>query len=131
MKFTGVRRHDSKNFLYAIDDLGRNGFGISPPNFCLDSAHYNIPTYILLEHWDINALIDINGRAKSSDNAPDDITFNKNGHQLCKAGHQMCSWRNDPIKDAHKYRCPLKCGHIMIALMTRNALREPMDAPFT
>ena len=30
-----------------------------------NSAHDNIPTYELLEHWDINALIDINGRAKS------------------------------------------------------------------
>ena len=112
MKFTGARRHDSKNFLYAIDDFGRNAFGISPKNICLDSAHDNIPTYELLEHWDINALIDINGRAKSSENAPDDITFNKEGHPLCRAGHEMCPWGNDPVKDAHKYRCPLRCGHV-------------------
>ena len=112
MKFTGARRHDSKNFLYAIDDFGRNAFGISPKNICLDSAHDNIPTYKLLEHWGINALIDINGRAKSSENAPDDITFNKKGHPLCRAGHEMCPWGNDPVKDAHKYRCPLKCGRI-------------------
>lgn len=70
MKFTDARRHDSKNFLYAIDDFGRNAFGVSPKNVCLDSAHDNIPTYELLERWDINALIDINGRAKSSENAP-------------------------------------------------------------
>lgn len=112
MKFTSARRHDSKNFLYAIDDFGRNAFGLSPKNICLDSAHDNIPTYELLEHWDINALIDINGRAKSSENAPDDITFNKKGHPVCKAGHEMCPWGNDPVKDAHKYRCPLKCGRI-------------------
>ena len=112
MKFTDARRHDSKNFLYAIDDLGRNAFGISPKNVCLDSAHDNIPTYELLEHWDINALIDINGRAKSSENAPDDITFNKSGHPICPAGHEMCPWGNDPIKDAHKYRCPLRCGRV-------------------
>ena len=112
MKFTSARRHDSKNFLYAIDDFGRNTFGISPKNICLDSAHDNIPTYELLERWDINALIDINGRAKASENAPDDITFNKNGHPLCQAGHKMCPWGNDPIKDAHKYRCPLRCGRI-------------------
>ncbi len=112
MKFTSARRHDSKNFLYAIDDFGRNAFGLSPKNVCLDSAHDNIPTYGLLEHWDINALIDINGRAKSSANAPDGITFNKEGHPLCKAGHEMCPWGNDPVKDAHKYRCPLKCGRI-------------------
>lgn len=43
MKFTDARRHDSKNFLYAMDDLGRNGFGLSPKNVCLDSAHDNIP----------------------------------------------------------------------------------------
>lgn len=27
-------------------------------NFCLDSAHDNLPTYRLLEHWEINTLID-------------------------------------------------------------------------
>ena len=112
IKFTDARRHDSKNFLYAIDDFGRNAFGISPKNICLDSAHDNIPTYELLERWDINALIDINGRNKSSENAPADITFDKDGHPLCLAGHKMSPWGNDPIKDAHKYRCPLKCGRI-------------------
>ena len=112
IKFTDARRHDSKNFLYAIDDFGRHCCGLSPKNICLDSAHDNIPAYELLEHWDINALIDINGRAKSSENAPADITFDKTGHPLCPAGHKMCPWGNDPVKDAHKYRCPLKCGRI-------------------
>lgn len=77
MKFTDARRHDSKNFLYTIDDFGRHSFGLAPVNLCLDSAHDNLPTYELLEHWDINALIDINGRAKTSSNAPDDVTFDK------------------------------------------------------
>ena len=43
---------------------------------------------------------------------PYDITFDKDGHPLCLAGHKMSPWGNDPIKDAHKYRCPLKCGRI-------------------
>lgn len=38
-----------------------------------------IPTYELLERRDISALIDINSRAKTSENAPPDVTFNKNG----------------------------------------------------
>ena len=101
-----------ENFLNAIDSFGRNGCGLSPKNICLDSAHDNIPTYKLLEHWGINALIDINGRSKSSAGATDDITFNKEGHPLCRPGHEMCSWGSDPIKDAHKYRCPLRCGRI-------------------
>ena len=49
-KFTQARRHDSLNFLYAIDDFGRHSFGLSPKNICLDSAHDNLPTYELLEH---------------------------------------------------------------------------------
>ena len=77
-----------------------------------DAVHDNIPTYELLERWDINALVDINGRAKSSPDDPKGITFDKTGHPLCPAGHKMCPWGNDPIKDAHKYRCPLKCGRI-------------------
>lgn len=112
MKFTNARRHDSKNFLYTIDDFGRHTRGLIPENLCLDSAHDNIPTYELLEHWDINALIDINSRAKYSEYAPDGISFDTSGHPLCMAGHRMCPWGNDPKKDAHKYRCPLKCGRI-------------------
>ena len=112
MKFTPACRHDSKNFLYAIDEFGRNNFGLSPKNVCLDSAHDNIPTYQLLEHFGINALIDINSRTKYSEYAPDDVSFDKNGHPFCRAGHAMCPWGNDYAKDAHKYRCPLKCGRV-------------------
>lgn len=44
MKFTSARRHDSINFLYAIDEFGRHGMGLTPTNMCLDSAHDNLPT---------------------------------------------------------------------------------------
>ena len=43
---------------------------------------------------------------------PAGITFDKSGHPIYPAGHEMCPWGNDPIKDAHKYRCPLRCGRI-------------------
>lgn len=111
MKFTDANRHDSKNFLYTIDDFGRYGGGLTPNNLCLDSAHDNLPTYKLLEHWNSNALIAINERATSSESTKD-ITWDVMGHPFCKAGHKLCPWGNDPIKDAHKYRCPLKCGRI-------------------
>lgn len=119
-KFTQARRHDNLNFLYTMDDFGRHSFGLTPKNICLDSAHDNLPTYELLEHWDIHAFIDINGRTKSSENAPDDITFDKQGHPLCRAGHKMCPRGNDPIKQAHKYRCPLKCGRIDSCLLEKH-----------
>ena len=112
MKVIGERHHDSINFLYSIDDFTRHCPGVSPKNVCLDSAHDNIPTYLLLDQWGINALIDINGRAKSSESYPDDITFDKCGHPHCRNGNKMVPWGNDPKKDAHKYRCPLKCGRL-------------------
>lgn len=70
IKFTDAEHHDSKNFLYAIDDFGWHCAGISPKNVCLGFAHDNIPTYELLEHWNINALIDINGTGRSLHAAP-------------------------------------------------------------
>lgn len=112
MRFTEARRHDSISFLYTIDDMGRHMPILSPTNMCLDSAHDNIPTYQLLEHWDINALIDINSRCRTSENAPKDISFDKKGHPLCRCGIEMKYWGNDKVRDACKYRCPLKCGKI-------------------
>ena len=112
MSFTTARRHDSINFLYSFDHFTSHCRGIVPKNVCLDSAHDNIPTYRLLDHFGINALIDINGRCNKSSIAPDDVTLDKDGKPYCMNGSKMVPWGNDPIKDAHKYRCPYKCGRI-------------------
>lgn len=110
--FTSAKRHDSINFLYAIDALGRHAPGITPGSICLDSAHDNLPTYQLLERWDINALIDINARSSSYSGLPPDISLDKQGHPFCQAGFRMCPWGFDRNKNARKYRCPLKCGKV-------------------
>lgn len=112
LNFTSAKRHDSINFLFAIDAFGRQASGLSPKNLCLDSAHDNLPTYRLLDRWDINALIDINKRGGSVDGLPDDISLDKDAHPLCRAGLRMCSWGYDKNKDAQKYRCPLACGRV-------------------
>lgn len=112
INYTSAKRHDSINFLYAIDAFGTHEFGVSPTNLCLDSAHDNLPTYRLLDRWDINALIDINSRGGTPDGLPKDITLDKDGHPLCMAGFRMCRWGFDKNKQAHKYRCPLVCGRI-------------------
>lgn len=113
IKFTSARRHDSINFLYCFDEFTKHSPGIKPENLCLDSAHDNMPTYRLLNEFNINALIDLNGRSSSSEGLPNDITLNKQGHPLCRCGKEMCAWGKDPNKNnAHKFRCPLKCGKI-------------------
>lgn len=109
MNFTSAKRHDSINFLFAMDAFGRHEAGMQPTNICLDSAHDNLPTYELLEHWDINALIDINRRNGTEDGIPEDISLDKDGHPLCQAGFRMCGWGYDKSKQAHKFRCPMAC----------------------
>lgn len=112
MKYTSAKRHDSLNFLYAFDDYLRHSYCMPPENLCLDSAHDNIPTYELLNRHNINALIDINKRSSSIEGLPPDISLDKQARPLCQHGERMVPWGNDPIKDAHKYRCPLICGRI-------------------
>ena len=111
MKVMSARRHDSILFLHAIQEFRRHS-PLVPKNVCLDSAHDNMPTYELLEHWDINALIDINGRNTRYDGLPPDITLDKTGQPLCLAGFPMAKWGFEKNKGGHKYRCPLKCGRV-------------------
>ena len=111
-KFTSAKRHDSLNFLYTFDELLKHSYSVNPHNICLDSAHDNAATYVLLDHLGINALIDINGRTKSMEGAPNDISMDKDAKPHCRAGHCMVSVGNDPVKDAHKYRCPLRLGKV-------------------
>ena len=96
LKFTNTRHHNSRNFLYVINNFGRNGCDPTSKNICLNSAHDNIPTYQLLQHQTINTLIDLNGRVKSSKNSSSNITFDKTGHSLCPARHKMFPWRMIP-----------------------------------
>ena len=112
LKYMGARRHDSVIFFYAADDLGRNKPAVSPANFCLDSAHDNIATYELLDHWGINALIDLNGRSAGNPGLPEDIKLNKQSHPICLGNVEMSPWGYDKIKEAYKYRCPMKCGRL-------------------
>lgn len=114
MKFMSAKRHDSICFFHTVDELGRHMPAVSPQNICLDSAHDNISTYELLEHWDINALIDINGRNSSCLGLPPDISLDKQGCPHCMAGFKMCRWGYDSRKEADKYRCPYACGKISV-----------------
>ena len=90
MKFTDARHHDSKRFLFVLDDFGQHCHGLTPKSICLDSAHDNILTYKPQERRNINALIDINGKAKSFENVSAVITLDKTVHSFSPAGHKMC-----------------------------------------
>ena len=108
INFTGAKRHDSINFLYAWDAYRRHCHELYPSSICLDSAHDNIPTYRLLEVSGINALIDINTRSKTTDGLPEDITLDKKAHPHCRAGYEMHNCGYERNKDSIKYRCPCK-----------------------
>lgn len=127
LNFTSAQRHDSINFLFAIDAFGRQGTGLSPENICLDSAHDNIPTYKLLDRWDINALVDINKRSGSADGLPDDISLDKDAHPLCRAGLRMCSWEYDKIRMRRNSVVPLPATGFRSVPALRGAGKAAID----
>lgn len=100
LNFTSAKRHDSINFLFAIDAFCRHGTRLSPKNLCLDSAHDNIPTYKLLDHWNINSLIDVNKRNSSSDGLPGDVSLDKDAHPLCR---QVCACERMNVRVLNNY----------------------------
>ncbi len=112
--FTNARRHDSINFLTAINRFRRNAPDISIRNICLDAAHDNYGTYELLKIWKIRPFIDLNPQHGIPDGIPEYLNADVDGVPVCKAGHRMVCWGYDKSKHAVKWRCPLameKVGH--------------------
>ena len=71
MNCTSAKIHDSISFPHAIDVFATYEFNISLTNPCLDSVHDNLPAYKLLEHRNLNALIDIKQQKKHIECSPE------------------------------------------------------------
>jgi len=73
----------------------------------LKSAHYNYPTYKLLERWDTETFIDLNERNKGNVQYTEcGITINENGVPVCKSGEEMANWGPDYDRRRSKWRYP-------------------------
>ncbi len=106
-RFTSARRHDSVNFLAAINEFRKNAPDITIRDICLDSANDNYGTYELLKEWKIRPFIDLNPQHGFPDGIPEHVNADADGTPVCKAGHRMVCWGYDKSKHAVKWRCPL------------------------
>lgn len=111
LRIFDAKRHDSTSSVVAINELRHLYPNFNIDSYVLDSASDNYPTYTLLNHWNINAIIALNGRNKHSKyDGP--LSFDKNGVPTCKGGHSMVFGGNCSSRHRIKWRCPLKTGKV-------------------
>lgn len=104
-----AKRHDSVSGLVALFEclkLYQNSCSFS--EFLGDSAHDAYPFYQVLDHFDIEALIDLNSRSKHF-NLPR-FKVDKNGKPLCLLNRPMINWGYCKSSHRVKWRCPAVIG---------------------
>ena len=104
-----AKRHDSVSGLVALFEclnLYQNGFSFS--EFLGDSAHDAYPFYEVLEHFDLEALIDLNSRSKHF-NLPR-FKVDKDGKPVCQLNRPMVNWGYCKSSRRVKWRCPAVIG---------------------
>lgn len=111
LRLVDAKRHDSISAVVAIAELMDLYPNLSVKTFLSDSASDNYPTYELLEHFNINAVIALNTKNKGKRKYPKYLTLNKQGVPICPAEHKMIHWGfcgKDRCRI--KWRCPRVLG---------------------
>lgn len=104
-----AKRHDSISGLVALFEslkLYEHTFSFS--EFLGDSAHDAYPFYEVLEHFDIEALIDLNPRSKNSSLSM--TNFSPDGKPVCRLNRPMINWGYCKSSRRVKWRCPAVIG---------------------
>jgi len=79
--------------------------------FMSDSASDNYPTYELLDHWNINAIIALNSKNTGNFKYPSILKLNKNGTPICHGGYEMVYYGfSGKDRCRLKWRCPRVLG---------------------
>jgi hypothetical protein len=104
-----AKRHDSVSGLVALFEclnLYQSSFSFS--EFLGDSAHDAYAFYEVLDHFDIEALIDLNSRSKNF-NLPQ-FKVDKDGKPICHLKRPMINWGYCKSSRRVKWRCPAAIG---------------------
>ena len=112
LRFVDAKRHDSISAVVALAEFRDLYPSLKIENFISDSASDNYATYELLDKWDINAVISLNGTHSGNRKYPS-LDLNENGVPVCPSGREMIYWgfsREDRCR--LKWRCPMACGKL-------------------
>jgi hypothetical protein len=107
IRLVDAKRHDSVSAVVAIAEFRDMHPDIVINDFLSDSASDNHATYELLEAWNINAIIALNGKRGRKSTLPS-IELNDDGVPICPAGHPMIYWGTftEKSRPRNKWRCP-------------------------
>ena len=112
LRFVEAGRHDSVSAVVSLAEFRDMHSDLTINSFISDSASDNYPTYELLHHWDINAVIALNSRSKGNFSYPPAISVDNNGTPVCQAGHKMIFNGFCPDRCRFKWRCPRVLGKV-------------------
>jgi len=109
LRIVDAKRHDSISAVVALAEFRDLYPGLSVETFISDSASDNYATYQLLDQWEINAVIALNG-GKRGNFKYANCLVNERGVPLCPAGREMVYRGFCPDRCRIKWRCPRACG---------------------
>jgi len=110
LRLVDAKRHDSISAVVALAEFRDLYPNLTVDTFLSDSASDNYPTYELLNHWNINAVIALNKKNKGNSTYPTHLNIDENGVPTCPGGHKMIAYGF-----CGKDRCRLKwrCPRVM------------------
>jgi hypothetical protein len=103
LRLVDAKRHDSVSAVVALAEFKDLYPNLTVDTFIHDSAADNYPTYELLNHWDIDAVIALNAKNKGNFKYPKHLSINEKGVPICPGGNEMI-----PYGFCGKDRCRLK-----------------------
>jgi len=110
LRIVDAKRHDSVSAVVALAELRDLYPGLTFDTFISDSASDNYATYQLLDAWNINAVIALNGKNAGNAKYPTSPGLNEHGVPICPGGRGMVCWGYCPGRCRIKWRCPRACG---------------------
>lgn len=126
LRLVDAKRHDSISAVVAIAEFIHLYPNLSVKTFLSDSASDNYPTYELLEHFNINAVIALNSKNKGKRKYPEYLTLNDQGVPICPAKHEMINWGfcgKDRCRI--KWRCPKALGKVQPSVACNRCSPSP------
>lgn len=113
LRLVEASRHDSASAVVALAEFRDLYPNLTVDTFISDSASDNYPTYQLLNHWNINAVIALNSKNKGHFKYPQHLSLDEYGVPFCPGGNKMVAYGfcgKDRCR--LKWRCPRVLGKV-------------------
>lgn len=102
--------HDAVNFVVSWTEFSQRFNLGAIDKMLLDAAHDAEAIYQLIDHKNVEPIIDLNKRGKKNTKTDSDIQISPEGVPICPIGKKMKPNGYDHTQNRQKWRCPLACG---------------------